>query len=196
MGPEIVLYSESMAGWIPACWFPWIRNQNCNTHLQLSRCSATPRPCLQMNSQCILDKRMYLFIANSHSHLCDFAPSRYKVLRMIHHFAGFLCNKSSSHVWQSGHLCETVLYFSGYILNSFWITIVPLKNDTREFPVTFAPVQLIFQKYFSSNIQHFDWYHHIPARYSVVLVLTQHQDSRLHYQMDLILNANCLFSSG
>ena len=36
----------------------------------------------------------------------------------------------------------------------------PLKNATREFPITFIFVQLLLQKYFISEIQHLDWCHH------------------------------------
>lgn len=75
---------------------------------------------------------------------------------MIHHFPGFrsplqqVCLPGLtiwSFMWDSAN-------FNGCIINSCWITIIPLKNDKREFSVTFTTVQLLFQKYFTSNVQH------------------------------------------
>lgn len=61
----------------------------------------------------------------------------------------------STHLWQSGHLWDTVLYFNGCILNPCWITMVALKNVIRKIPITFALVQLLLQKYFISEFQCF-----------------------------------------
>lgn len=89
---------------------------------------------LQMNSQRIMDKRVNLFVIDSHLYIyvpLHQAVTKTPIRSIIFPTFRVINDKFCAQVWLSGHLWDTVLYFNGGILNACWITRIPLKNATR-----------------------------------------------------------------